>query len=477
MSATVLFVNKTTKTYPSSTIPNLDTDTVRAIIFHDSMPITSLVEHYTTIPFGTTNNSVVQYPFDFRVDNSMERVWKSNSNGFDSNDMSLSEYLGGEKSVTVPCLDLSRERYALDINVNDLWSPVVEGNCFIGGKYTVQLEQQIETFLDTHQKCIAVANGTDALEISYRAVSEQSTVPKDKQVVLVPSFTFIATAAAVKLAGIQIEFLDISDEPGNYVTTAEQIQSALHPNVVAIVGVSLFGQVPDWVEWNKVVDIFNKISNTSIVIIEDAAQSFGSGKSMRGLTDISCTSFYPSKLLGGYGDGGAILANERWYSIIRSIANHGIETEQYTHTRLGRNSRLDGLQAAILSYKLSRFADIKASRHRVVTVYNKELESCRCIVTPTQKDNNQILSQFTVQVVRGSRDNLLHYLQKHNVDARVFYHTPCHQQIAFADPNAYLPNTVNKSMTVLSFPAFPFMTWYEIKFISHLIQTWEKTIL
>jgi len=407
---------------------------------------------------------------DFLVRTSDHVVFERTPGGFATQrPQTLPKYVefSTSQKFAIPCLDLTREREVLKLNLSESLESVFSQNAFISGTFATQLEAKIEQRVGrgesaSARKCVTVANGTDALEIAYRTVSEKSTVPQKDQVVLVPSFTFIATASAAKLAGLKVEFLDCAAEKGKYIVEASEVAARLHRDVVAVVGVSLFGQIPDWAEYRSVINAFDP----KICLIEDAAQSFGCRGSLTSLTDFSCTSFYPAKLLGGCGDGGAILCKEADHNLVRSLANHGTGVMRYTHDRIGRNSRLDGIQAAILLQKLDKLDLLLHSRRQIGKVYAHFLKPIAGLSLPLPSD---VPSQFTIELTPRRRDGLLAFLKDQKVDARIFYPIPCHQQHPLRQKSSF-PNTTRKCKQVLSLPAFPFMSKTEILFVVSCIK-------
>jgi UDP-2-acetamido-2-deoxy-ribo-hexuluronate aminotransferase len=358
----------------------------------------------------------------------------------------------------VPCLDLVREHKILCTDPLVVLNQVIQTGSFIGGKV---FEKAAEKFLHSTRRCIAVANGTDALEVTYRAISVESKVALVDQVVLVPSFTHLSTASAVLLAGLKVEYMDVPKNVcGRYIVNAACVAKGMHSNVIAIVGVSLFGLVPNWRAIREVLPLH-------VVLVEDAAQSFGSSGSLS-VADISTASFYPAKILGGYGDGGAVFCDNKWEPIIRSITNHGIDAD--INIRLGRNSRMDGFQAMVLAEKLIHLPRILQARTHVADFYDQALSDLPDVILPVRK-MGEICSQYTILVGPKVRDQLVTHLSSHGVDARVLYKTPCHKQLGLAGTTTSLPMTELVSEMVLSIPCFPFMLFTEMNFVAELIQS------
>jgi UDP-2-acetamido-2-deoxy-ribo-hexuluronate aminotransferase len=269
--------------------------------------------------------------------------------------------------------------------------------------------------------------------------------------VITPGFTYIATAETVALLGAKPVYVDV--DPKTYNINPALIEAAITSRTKAIIPVSLYGQCADF-------DAINEIAaRYSIPVIEDAAQSFGASYKDRkscNLSTIACTSFFPSKPLGCYGDGGAIFTNDpELAKVMRQIARHG-QDRKYHHIRVGVNSRLDTIQAAILLPKLAILDDERALRQHVADRYSRLLNEIGVETTPLICAGNQsIWAQYTIQV--KNREQVLSYLEKAGVPAVVYYPTPLNQQPAVADAKSLLPIGDLLAQEVMSLPMGPYL--------------------
>lgn len=316
---------------------------------------------------------------------------------------------------------------------------------YILGPEVAELEEKLADFVGA-KYCISVANGTDALQIAQMALG---IGPGDE--VITPGFTYIATAETVALLGAKPVYVDV--DPQTYNLDPQLLEAAITPRTKAIIPVSLYGQCADFDAINAIAEKYG------IAVIEDAAQSFGAtykGKSSCNLTTIACTSFFPSKPLGCYGDGGAIFTNdEELAKVMRQIARHG-QDRRYHHVRVGVNSRLDTLQAAILLPKLAIFGRELEQRQQVAQTYIRELGAAGVATPYVQQDNLSAWAQFTVQV--DARELVQERLKAAGVPTAVHYPIPLNQQPAVADAAAYLPVGDAIAQRVMSLPMHPYMT-------------------
>mgnify|MGYP000529425051 CR=1 FL=1 len=328
---------------------------------------------------------------------------------------------------------------------------VLEHGQYILGPEVVELEQKLASFVGARH-CISCANGTDALQIAQMALG----VGVGDEVIT-PGFTYIATAETVALLGAKPVYVDI--DPKTYNLNPALLEAAITPKTKAIIPVSLYGQCADFDEINAIAAKYN------IPVIEDAAQSFGAtykGRKSCNLTTIACTSFFPSKPLGCYGDGGAIFTNDAELAkVMRQIARHG-QDRRYHHIRVGINSRLDTLQAAILLPKLEIFAEELALRQQVAKVYDGLLNDIGISSTPfIEEYNTSAYAQYTIQV--SDRDEWQAKLQDAGIPTAVHYPIPLNKQPAVADDNAHLPVGDAIAERVMSLPMHPYLTSVEQK--------------
>ena len=317
-------------------------------------------------------------------------------------------------------IDLKTQYQRLKADIDAGIARVLAHGQYILGPEVAELEEKLAAYTSA-KHCITVANGTDALQIAQMALG---IGPGDE--VITPGFTYIATAETVVLLGAKPVYVDIDPRTCNL--DPAQLEAAITPRTKAIIPVSLYGQCADY-------DTINAIAaKHRIPVIEDAAQSFGAtykGRKSCNLTTIACTSFFPSKPLGCYGDGGAIFTNDdELATVMRQIARHG-QDRRYHHIRVGVNSRLDTLQAAILLPKLEVLNTEMQARQRVADEYARLLTQAG--ITPPHVDthNTSAWAQYTVQV--PNRQQLQDKLKAQDIPTAVHYPIPLNLQPAVAD--------------------------------------------
>lgn len=329
---------------------------------------------------------------------------------------------------------------------------------YILGPEVAELEEKLADFVGV-EYCITVANGTDALQIAQMALG---IGPECE--VITPGFTYIATAETVALLGAKPVYVDVN--PRTFNLDPALLESAITPRTKAIIPVSLYGQCPDF-------DAINEIANKyRIPVIEDAAQSFGAtykGRNSCNLTTIACTSFFPSKPLGCYGDGGAIFTNdEALAKVMRQIARHG-QGERYHHIRIGVNSRLDTIQAAILLPKLKVLREEIVLRNRVAETYESLLGGSGSITLPyIEPRNTSVFAQYTL--ILHDRDEMQKKLKEAGIPTTVYYPTPLNKQPAVVDETAKLPVGDALAGKVLSLPMSPWVTLKDQMTIAQLLR-------
>ena len=342
-------------------------------------------------------------------------------------------------------IDLVAQQDRIKDKLNANIQKVLAHGQYILGPEVHELEEKLSAYTSA-KYCITCANGTDALQIAQMAFG---IGPGDE--VITPGFTYIATAETVAVLGAKPIYVDIN--PKTYNLDVEQLEAAITPRTKAIIAVSLYGQCADY-------DAINAIAaKHNIPVIEDAAQSFGAsykGKKSCNLTTVACTSFFPSKPLGCYGDGGAIFTNdEALATVIRQIARHG-QDRRYHHIRVGVNSRLDTLQAAILLPKLEILDDEMQARQRVAETYNQLFTEAGITTTPFIEAHNQSAwAQYTIQV--DNRDEIQAKLKEQGIPTAVHYPIPLNKQPAVADTNAILPVGDAVAERVMSLPMHPYI--------------------
>lgn len=353
-------------------------------------------------------------------------------------------------------VDLKAQRVRIAGAIDAAIQRVLAHGQFILGPEVAELEQKLAAYTGARH-CISVANGTDALQITQMALG----IGTGDEVIM-PGFTYIATAETSAVLGAKPVYIDI--DPRTYNLDASLLEAAITPHTKAIIGVSLYGQCADFDAINAVA------SRHGIPVIEDAAQSFGAsykGRKSGNLTSIACTSFFPSKPLGCYGDGGAIFTNDdQLAKVMRQIARHG-QDRRYHHVRVGMNSRLDTLQAAILLEKFKILDDEIAARQRVADSYDRLLTSVGVTTVPyIEQHNMSAWAQYTVQV--PNRDQVQSTLKAAGIPTAVHYPIPLNRQPAVAS-DAALPVGDAVAANVVSLPMHPYLTEQSQKHIAEQI--------
>ncbi|WP_374322081.1 DegT/DnrJ/EryC1/StrS family aminotransferase [Aquipseudomonas alcaligenes] len=353
-------------------------------------------------------------------------------------------------------IDLKSQYHDLKDKIDAGIQRVLAHGQYILGPEVSELEEKLAAFVGA-KYCISVANGTDALQIAQMALG---IGPGDE--VITPGFTYIATAETVALLGAKPVYVDV--DPRTYNLDPHLLEAAITPRTKAIIPVSLYGQCADF-------DAINAIAaRHGIPVIEDAAQSFGAtykGKRSCNLTTIACTSFFPSKPLGCYGDGGAIFTNDdELAKVMRQIARHG-QDRRYHHVRVGVNSRLDTLQAAVLLPKLEVFESELTQRQRVASMYAETLQALSIAAPFVEAHNSSAWAQYTVQV--AERDRVQETLKTLGVPTAVHYPIPLNRQPAVGDDLARLPIGDLVASRVMSLPMHPYLTADQVNtVVSHL---------
>lgn len=306
-------------------------------------------------------------------------------------------------------LDLKSQYDSIKEDIDVAIKNVISETAFIGGKYVERFEEEFAAYQEA-KFCIGVANGTDALEIAIEALN----LPSGSEII-VPANSFIASSESVTRSGHKVVFCDCDEQ--NYTISIASLKTKITPQTKAIVAVHLYGHPCDMDALSAIADEYN------LKIIEDCAQAHGAeykGKKAGAIGDISTFSFYPGKNLGAYGDGGAIVTNdEKLAKKSRMIANHG-RIEKYDHEFEGRNSRLDGLQAAILSVKLKHLDKWTEARIKVADYYLEQLQDIREIILPKRETwAKQVYHLFVIRTEK--RDELQQFLKEHSIQTGIHY--------------------------------------------------------
>ena len=343
-------------------------------------------------------------------------------------------------------VDLAAQQLRIKDGVDAAIQKVLSHGKYILGPEVAELEEQLAAFVGVSH-CITCANGTDALQISQMAFD---IGPGDE--VITPGFTYIATAETVAVLGAKPVYVDI--DPLTYNLDPKKLEEAITSNTKAIIPVSLYGQCADF-------DAINEIAGKyGIPVIEDGAQSFGAtykGRKSCSLSRVATTSFFPSKPLGCYGDGGAIFTDDDELAIVlRQIARHG-QDRRYHHIRVGVNSRLDTIQAAILLQKLAIFPEEIELRQKVAATYNTLLRDCGDKSVPYVRDSySSVYAQYTIET--DNRDDIQARLSNAGIPTAVHYPIPLNKQPAVNDTSAFLPVGDRVANRVISLPMHPYLT-------------------
>lgn len=352
---------------------------------------------------------------------------------------------------SIPVFTLSRLVDRLGGEIRQRWSEVLADQAFVGGREVQAFESDFADYLGSGS-CVAVANGTDALTVALRALHLK---PGDE--VIVPSFTFIATAGSVVWAGGRPVFADV--EPDTLTLEASSVEERIGPKTVGVIGVHLFGRPFDVEAVQALCD------EHGLWLMEDAAQAQGaSWKSQRVGTfaRLATWSFYPSKNLGAFGDAGAITgSDEELMARVRRVANHG-RTAHYEHGEVGTNSRMDGLQAAVLNVRLPHLEAGNARRGEIACAYHGMLGDVGDLQLLADREGaHSVYHQYAIRTSR--RDDLQAYLNERGIGTGIHYPMPLHRQPAFAgyDP-ADCPESELASREILSLPMFPELTDEEV---------------
>jgi UDP-2-acetamido-2-deoxy-ribo-hexuluronate aminotransferase len=354
-------------------------------------------------------------------------------------------------------IDLKAQQARIKTEIDAAIQRVLAHGQYILGPEVAELEERLCAYVGARH-CITCANGTDALQIAQMALGVGAG-----DEVITPGFTYIATAETVALLGGRPVYVDI--DPRTYNLDPAALEAAITDQTKAIIPVNLYGQCADF-------DAINAIAaRHKIPVIEDAAQSFGATyKSRRScsLSQISCTSFFPSKPLGCYGDGGAIFTDDDELArVMRQIARHG-QDRRYHHVRVGVNSRLDTLQAAILLAKLPLLNDEIALRQAAAERYDHLLHEVGIHTTPFVKHgNSSVYAQYTVRV--PERDAVQAGMKAAGIPTAIHYPLPLNHQPAVANSQADLPTGDNIAREVLSLPMHAYLSLsQQAEVVSHL---------
>jgi dTDP-4-amino-4,6-dideoxygalactose transaminase len=366
--------------------------------------------------------------------------------------------------------DLVKQYNVLKPAIDMAMTDTAASGGYIMGKPVKELEAELAEYVGS-KHCITCGNGTDALTLALKAWNI-----KEGDAIFVPDFTFFASAEVISMEGATPVFVDVDSVTFNIdpVSLEEMIQKTIQGGKLtpkAIVTVDLFGLPADYFAVKEIADKYN------LLILEDGAQGFGgsiNGRMACTFGDISTTSFFPAKPLGCYGDGGAIFTdNDEWAEIINSLKVHGKGSFKYDNVRIGMNSRLDTMQAAILKPKFKAFREYEVTDiNKAASLYTEKLKGL--VKTPVvPKGYYSSWAQYTIQLEnREQRDGLQSYLKENGIPSMVYYPNPMHKQTAYKDlgyKEGDFPVTEVLCSTVLSLPLHPYISEDDISQVCYTI--------
>lgn len=364
-------------------------------------------------------------------------------------------------------VDLQSQYQRIKQDIDEGIQEVIQSAAFIKGKKVTDFQHHLEQYTGA-KHVIPVGNGTDALQIALMALGLK---PGDE--VITPTFTFIATAEVVALLGLTPVVVDVDWDTMNM--DMDAVRRAITPKTKAIVPVHLFGQC---VEMEALMHLAKE---HNLYIIEDACQAIGAqytfsnGETKQAGTmgHIGCTSFFPSKNLGCYGDGGAIFTNDDELAArMQAIANHGMVV-RYHHDMIGVNSRLDSIQAAVLDAKLPHLDEYIAARQQAAAYYDKVFASNEKVLIPCRAPHStHVFHQYTLRVIGADRDSLREGLAEKGIPAMIYYPVPLHQQKAYLDPRykeGDFPIAERLAACVLSLPMHTELDEEQLEYITSAV--------
>lgn len=375
--------------------------------------------------------------------------------------------------MAVPLLDLKAQYQALKPQIDEAMLRVAASQACILGPEAEAMERDMEAYLGA-KHAIGVSSGTDALLMAFMAYN---IGPGDE--VIVPTFSFFATAGCVSRLGAKPVFIDV--DPVSFMMTAEGVRAAITPRTKAIVPVHLFGQAA------PIDEIMAVANEHGIVVIEDAAQAIGTqasdGRRVGTIGQIGCFSFYPTKNLGAFGDGGLVTTNDDALAVrLKQIRNHGMEPKYY-HRFIGGNFRLDAIQAAILRVKLPYLPEWHAARRANAKMYDELLTTVAFPASinagkGTVPADHHIYNQYVIR--SEHRDALRAFLTERGIGTEIYYPVPFHRQECFADlgyKDADFPVANALAESVLALPIYPELTRAQIEEVAATINEFERTVV
>ena len=344
-------------------------------------------------------------------------------------------------------IDINTEYKIFQKDINRSINKVIKKSNFILGSEVKELENKLENFTGS-KYCITTSSGTDGLLLALKSLNL-----KKNDEVIIPDFAYVSPAEVAALLNLKIKFVDVDYE--TFLMDSKKLKEKITNKTKVIIAVSLFGQCPNFTEIKRI------IKNKNIVLIEDAAQSFGAkfkNKNSCNIADISVTSFFPTKTLGSFGDGGAVFTNKKnIFKKIISLRNHGQSKKKYIHDYVGFNARLDTIQAAILLVKLNKIKKLLTLRKLKANNYLSKLKNNNKIILPIIKKNNvSSFAQFTIKT--KFRNKLIKIFKKENIPFTIYYPKILSEQ------KAYRQKSNNRISKILSSQAIslPFSPWIKI---------------
>ena len=369
-----------------------------------------------------------------------------------------------EVSKTIPMVDLQAQHRRIENEINEAIQAVINSAAFISGPAVKQFAQALADYTQAGA-VITCGNGTDALQITMMALEFK---PGDE--VIVPAFTYVATVEVIALLGLTPVFIDV--DPDTFNLNASQLESLITERTKAIVPVHLYGQCASMQEIMQVAE------QHKLHVIEDTAQALGADylyqdghrRKAGTIGTVGTTSFFPSKNLGCFGDGGAIFTNnEALGAYMQSISNHG-QSKKYYHDEIGVNSRLDTLQAAILNVKLGHLDQYCKRRQEAADYYDAVLQDVTEVQIPARASySTHVFHQYTLKVAQGKRDALRDYLKQQGIPSMIYYPLPLTHQKAYrhyAEGKSPLPVSEALCEQVLSLPMHPEMEEDQLQYIT-----------
>lgn len=355
-------------------------------------------------------------------------------------------------------VDLGAQYQKIKKDIDEAIQGVIDSSAFINGPEVKNFQTELESYLNV-KHVIPCGNGTDALQIALMALDLK---PGDE--VITADFTFAATVEVIHLLGLKSVLVDVDYD--TFLIDPDKIRAAITPKTKAIIPVHLFGQCANMEEINKIA------KEHHLYVVEDTAQGIGAdfkGEKAGTIGTIGTTSFFPSKNLGCYGDGGAIFTNDDAFAHrMRGIVNHGMY-KRYYHDEIGVNSRLDSIQAAILRVKLHHLDEYNKARRKAADFYNQAFQDIPELLTPVKAtDSTHVYHQYTLRVTNGKRNELKEFLESKGIPAMIYYPVPLRKQKAY-DTGGYndadFPNTNQLIEEVISLPMHTELDQEQLEFI------------